>query len=233
MNEAASSTAFDFFYTAQHILIGLLFAIMLACVWPAFLHAEASDTAIIFYAEPRVHEEMWPALFEALHENLAAGTGEKIGGVALDRNPTFLRSRDIYPGIEYTSIIQVKLLGRCDVVPQADHPSANGPLGWAELVSGEVRPLVFIDCTRIAKVLGPVTLGLDKQARQQAMSQAIAHVLVHEWIHFATQSTSHEGYGIMQAHLSAAELITAPNLSQRAESKHPVASPEPEKISQP
>jgi hypothetical protein len=210
MNQAAGSTAFDFSYTVQHIAIGLLFAILLASVWPALLHAEASETAIVFYAEPQIHEELWPALFQALDENLAAGIGETPVGVALDRNPVLLRSRDIYPGIEYPIMIQVRLLGRCDVVPQADHPLAKGPLGWVEMVSGGIQPLIFIDCTRLAKVLGPATLGLDKQGRQQAISQAIAHVLIHEWIHIATQNPAHGTRGVTKEHLSVRELTTPP-----------------------
>jgi hypothetical protein len=104
----------------------------------------------------------------------------------------------------------VKLLGRCDVLPQADQRSSSGPLGWVYLVSGTIQPTVFIDCTRLAQLLRPKAAGLDKQGRQYAMDQAIAHVLIHEWSHIVSQSTAHSSRGITQAYLSVGELIAEP-----------------------
>jgi hypothetical protein len=42
------------------------------------------------------------------------------------------------------------------------------------------------------------------------MAHAIAHVLIHEWIHVATQSSSHSAHGITRASLSVRELIASP-----------------------
>ena len=103
----------------------------------------------------------------------------------------------------------VKLLGRCDVLPQSEHPS-RGPLGWVPLVSGTIQPFISIDCARIADVLRPAAAGLNKQDRQYMMDQAIAHVLIHEWNHIATQSTRHSSHGISQAYLSVNDLIEEP-----------------------
>jgi hypothetical protein len=113
----------------------------------------------------------------------------------------------------FSSIIVVKLLGRCDVLPQTDHPS-KGPLGWVPEISGTIQPIISIDCTRIAEVLRPAAAGLNKQARQYMMDQAIAHVLIHEWIHIATQSTRHSSRGLSQAYLSVNDLIEKPKSSQ-------------------
>jgi hypothetical protein len=113
----------------------------------------------------------------------------------------------------FSRIIEVKLLGRCDVLPQTEHAS-RGPLGWVPLVSGTIQPLISIDCTRIAEVLRPAAAGLSKQDRQYMMDQAIAHVLIHEWNHIATQSARHTSRGISQAYLSLNDLIEEPRSNQ-------------------
>jgi hypothetical protein len=59
-------------------------------------------------------------------------------------------------------------------------------------------------------VLRQATVGFNHQGRRQAMAQAIAHVLIHEWIHVATQSSSHSAHGIERASLSVRELIASP-----------------------
>jgi hypothetical protein len=189
----------------------VLLALLLAFAPTLTLNAQQPGTAIIFSAQPQVSDELWPTLFEALRTDVAAGGGELPNGFALDRNLTLLRARDVVPGIEFEYILQVKLLGRCDVVPQAYRPMKKGPLGWVTLDSGHILPFVSIDCTLLAQVLGPTALGLDKEGRRHVMSQAIAHILIHEWIHIATQNATHGAHGIMKASISVKELIADPS----------------------
>lgn len=172
--------------------------------------AENLGNALVFYSDEQVSPRLWTPLFSAVREDLARedyGSADKI----LDRNPSLLRSVDLHPGDEFTKVVEVKLLGRCDVVQQAYRPFKLGPLGWVLRVHGTIRPYVFVDCARLAQVLNPTTLGMSDEERTRAMTQAIAHVLVHEWIHITTQNAGHTEYGITQAQLSVSQLITEPS----------------------
>jgi hypothetical protein len=201
------------FRRALRPIAGIFFVFMLAFAHSVVLNAQQSGVAIVFLAQPQISKEFWPALFQSLREELEAGTGELPDGVALDRNPALLRRDDLVRGIQAVSVIEVKLLGRCDVLPQADRPwrrASADPLGWVQRVAGEIQPFIFIDCERLAQVLRQATLGLNREERRQAMAHAIAHVLIHEWIHVATQSCSHSAHGITRASLSVRELIASP-----------------------
>jgi len=190
---------------------GILFALLLAFAPTLTLNAQQSGTAIVFYAQARISEELWPDLLQSLRADLAGGSGELPNGFVLD-HPTFFRGNDdLAVGIDFSKVIEVKLLGRCDVLPQADRPSLSGPLGWVLQVSGEIQPFIFVNCTRIAQVLRPASAGLDEQRRRREMTQAIAHVVIHEWIHIATQNPAHGAQGITKQFLSVDELIAQPS----------------------
>jgi hypothetical protein len=174
------------------------------------LQAQQSDTTIVFYAESKVSDDLWPELFRVLRSDLADGAGESPNGFGLDRQAAFVRASDNLTGILFSKVIVVKLLGRCDLLPRAGRRSLSGPLGWVHQVSGTIQPFVFVDCTRLAELLRPIATSFDKQGRQHVMDQAIAHVLIHEWSHIETQSTGHSSHGITQACLSVNELIAEP-----------------------
>jgi hypothetical protein len=193
---------------AGRAILGILLT-LLASAHAHPMHAQESDTTIIFYAQPKVSENLWPLLFQVLRADLADGEGELPNRFVLDKQAAFVRGSDDLRGVVLSRIISVKLLGRCDVLPQTEHPS-RGPLGWVPLVSGTIQPFISIDCTRIAEVLRPAAAGLSKGDRQYMMDQAIAHVLIHEWNHIATQSTHHTSRGISQAYLSVNDLIEEP-----------------------
>jgi hypothetical protein len=180
---------------------------------PDTLYAQQPATAIVFYAQTQMSEDLWPELFRVVRADLAHGAGELANGVALDKDPILVRGTDDLEGLTFSHIISVKLLGRCDVFPQTDRPLLRGPLGWVPLVSGKIQPFVSIDCTRIAQVLRRTAARQNKEDRQYAMTQAIAHVLIHEWLHIVTQSTSHGAHGITQAYLSVNELTEGPKSS--------------------
>jgi hypothetical protein len=192
---------------ASRAIVGVL----LAFAPTLTLYAQQSDTAIVFYAQARMSEELWPDLLQSLRADLAAGSGELPNGFVLDHPTFFQGSDDLAVGIDFSKVIEVKLLGRCDVLPQADRPSLTGPLGWVLQVSGEIQPFIFVNCTRIAQVLRPTAAGLDEQRRRREMTQAIAHVVIHEWIHIATQNPSHGAQGITKQFLSVDELIAQPS----------------------
>ncbi len=167
-------------------------------------------TALIFYAQPQLRDDMWPLLFQILLADLAAGDGELRGDHVLDKDPVFLRGSDNLRGILFTSIVSVKLLGRCDALPPLNHAASASPLGWVLRVSGKVQPYIYIDCARIAQVIRPATAGMTKQQRQHAMAQAISRVLIHEWVHIVTQISTHSARGLTQSNLSINDLIAEP-----------------------
>lgn len=178
--------------------------------------AQTTESTIVFYADRQVSESLWTPLFAAIQEDLAS---EDFGAAnhLLAHSPRLLRSSELVTGEEFSNVIEVKLLGRCDIVQQAYRPLKPGPLGWVLRVQGAIQPYIYVDCTRIAQVLNPTTLGLSNDARTRAMSQAIAHVLVHEWIHIATQNVGHTPHGISEAQLTPSRLVTEPEPSHSTE----------------
>lgn len=209
---------------ANGTIPGVLLVFMLAYALPrgapaavlpsSSMNNQPSGTALIFYAQPQVSDALWPLLFQILRADLAAGAGDLPNGVVLDKQPTIVRGSDDLRGISFSSIVSIKLLGRCDVLPQADHPSLTGPLGWVMLVSGKIQPYIFIDCNRVAQVLRPAAARMNKSGRQYVMAQAISHVLIHEWSHIAAQSSAHSRRGLTQPYLSIDDLIAAAKDSQ-------------------
>src|ERR1700744_3134232 len=145
--------------------------LFLLSVWAIPLYAQQADTVVVFYAQPQVSEDMWPSLFRILRADLY-DAAQLPPGIALDQSSRFVRGSDAIQGVSFSRVVSVKLLGRCDVFPQVNHPSLKGPLGWVLLVSGEIQPFVSIDCARIAQVLRPTLPGLNKQERQEVMLQA-------------------------------------------------------------
>jgi hypothetical protein len=189
-------------------ILGILLTFLPASAHVLPSQAQEPGTTIVFYAQPKV-SDLWPVLFDVLRADLAGGEGELSNRFVLDKQVIFVRGTDDLRGVVFSRIISVKLLGRCDVLPQTEHPS-RGPLGWVPLVSGTIQPFISIDCTRIAEVLRPAAARLSKQDRQYMMDQAIAHVLIHEWDHIATQSARHTSRGVSQAYLSVNDLIEKP-----------------------
>jgi hypothetical protein len=167
--------------------------------------ARAAENTIVFYADKQVSDTLWQPLFSAIQDDL---TKENYG--LADRNPHLMRGSEVYPGEEFSSVIEVKLLGRCDVPQQAYRPLKPGPLGWVLRVHGQIQPYIYVDCTRMAQVLDPTTLGMSSEQRTRAMSQAISHVLVHEWLHIATQNAGHTAHGISGAQLTPSTLVAEP-----------------------
>ncbi|QNI31567.1 hypothetical protein H7849_21230 [Alloacidobacterium dinghuense] len=184
-------------------------ALLLSLLAVFSFKAQAAENTLVFYADKQVSDTLWQPLFSAIQNDLAK---EDYG--LSDRTPQLMRSNEVFPGEEFGRVIEVKLLGRCDVPQQAYRPLKPGPLGWVLRVHGEIQPYIYVDCTRMAQVLDPTTLGMSNEQRSRAMSQAISHVLVHEWIHITTQNSGHTEHGISEAQLTAATLVAEPRTTQ-------------------
>jgi hypothetical protein len=201
--------------------VGILFTLLLAYAPTPALHAQQPGTAMVFYAQTQLSEDLWGDLLQSLRADLTAGIGESANGFALQQDPAFFRgNNDLAVGIDFSQVIIVKLMGRCDIVPQFDRPFLAGPLGWVLDVSGKIQPYIYVDCARIAQVLRRRSAGLNKDERRHEMAQAIAHVVIHEWIHVATQSPSHGAHGISKQFLSPEELAAEPKDNKVASATH-------------
>jgi hypothetical protein len=160
------------------------------------------ETAVVFYADPGVEASVWPSLVDAFHNEVVREASDY--PLPTDAEP--IRGSSVVEGQQFGKIIQVHLIGRCDVAEQAERPLSRGPLGWVLDVSGEVQPFVYISCDRLAQFLNPTTLGMNDDQRREAMARAISRIAIHEWIHIDTQSGRHASHGIRQAELSDTEL---------------------------
>src|ERR1700723_2791676 len=75
------------------------FVLLLACAQAVMLHAQPvtfytqpvtvytqqPGTAIVFYAQTQVSEDLWPELFQVVRADLAGRAGELSNGLALDK----------------------------------------------------------------------------------------------------------------------------------------------------
>ena len=175
-------------------------------VLPPITTGQASSqikTAVVFYADPRVAETLWAPLFDAFRAQVAEERQE----YPLPEDFDLIRASTLEAGQEFPDLIEVRLVGRCDVAEQAYRPLSRGPLGWVVRASGEIQPFIYVDCGRLAQYLGPVELGMNEVQRRAAMATAISRVAIHEWIHIETQSGNHENRGLRQAELNSHDLI--------------------------
>jgi len=160
------------------------------------------ETAVVFYADSPVEAAVWPSLHDAFHSEVLREASE----YPLPSDVEAMRGSSVLEGQQFGRIIQVHLIGRCDVVQQAYQPVQRGPLGWVLDVSGEVQPFVYISCERLAQFLNPTTLGMNDDQRREAMTRAISRIAIHEWIHIDAQSARHTNHGLRQAELSGYDL---------------------------
>jgi hypothetical protein len=170
------------------------------------VRSPSQPAVVVFYAEPKVGDALWPPLFHALRAELARESRV----YPLPPNPQMLLARDASAGEPTSDLVEVRLLGRCDIPHQAWRPlSQDRPLGWVYQVDGSIQPFIFVDCTRLVQFLNPVTLGMNNPQRMQAMTLAMARVIVHEWIHIDLQTAAHANRGIRRPALSAQDLVGA------------------------
>jgi len=164
-------------------------------------------TTLVIFADQKMHDRDWPAVFDAVRRNVADGAAEtpSIAGPS-----EIIRGDVMEPGLRVDAAVVVFLHGDCNIEPLARRTAYGVPLGWVLRVDGRIEPFAHVDCTRIGQVLGPQALGLDHDRRNALMGGAIARVILHEWIHIATQSSSHSDRGISKAQFGVADLTTGP-----------------------
>jgi hypothetical protein len=161
-------------------------------------------TTVVVFADQPMEDGQWTALFAALRLSEMEAAAETR---AIDGELEMVRGDRVQPGMSVETAIVVYLHGDCILLPMARRTAYGVPLGWVRKVHGRIEPFAHVDCTRIGQLLGPQALGLDAEGRNKVMAGAIARVIAHEWIHIATQSSSHSERGIEKAEYNVADLM--------------------------
>jgi len=135
--------------------VGTLLMFLLACVSTLKANASTktrqSGRVIVFDAQLQVNDKLWPASFQSVRVNLAAGGNESPKGVGLDGSSALIIRKDPVPETAFQFILRVRFLGRYDVASAGYYPLPNGPLGWIRMVSRRTQPFMSINCTRLAQ----------------------------------------------------------------------------------
>jgi hypothetical protein len=197
--------------------------------------APAAQTLAIF-TDRHIPDDLWPALVDALHEELDSGSletrvllGEMTGhatgpatdqasGKDISRQVQIVRGDTIGPdGLIGERSITVYLHGDCKIIPRPrpvyPHnavPEVSGPLGWVLSNRGHIGPFANVECDHLAEMLAIQAFGLNREGRNRLMAVAIARVILHEWIHIATQNPHHSGRGLTKAYFGVGDLLVHP-----------------------
>ena len=168
-------------------------------------------TTVVIYVDHPLPEGEWPALQAAIHGGLANAAAE---APAIDTHADVIFGGAVAPEPRESAFISVYLHGNCYPKTQPLQYPGGEKLGWVKRRQGQIEPFIHVDCTRIGELLEPAIYWWKYDRRIDAMGEAIARVILHEWIHIATQSPSHNGRGIGKAHFGVDDLL--PNREQLA-----------------
>jgi hypothetical protein len=160
-------------------------------------------TTLVIFAEKRMADSEWAALFDALQKGAQSGREE---APALKGGMDLVRGDTIVHGLEVDRPISVYLHGDCTLLPMPRY-APLGALGWVRLVHGRIQPFIHVDCAQIVQELGPLVLGMNRKRRDAVMGEAMARVIVHEWIHVATQNAGHAKHGVAKSSFGIADLL--------------------------
>jgi hypothetical protein len=166
--------------------------------------APASPLTLVFFAQHRLPERAWAALFAAMRAELPEAEAEI---PALNANVELVRGDQLARGALVPQSVTVFLHGDCNLSPLPE-PSAGGVrLGWVVKDGAQIVPVIHVECTAIGQEISERTEWLTRDARTDAMSEALARVILHEWAHIATQSSAHGAKGITKAQFGVDDLM--------------------------
>ena len=192
--------------SARFMLVAVLLALWIA----GGVHVEAAVVlaqpriTVIVYPERPMPEGEWTALLQDLQQgftNLALET--RFTPVPVD----IIRGDTLQHPVAVDAAVAIYLHGECTLVAQPDQSVPQGALGWVLRDHGKIAPFIHVDCARIRTMLGPSALWMKDDRRPLAMAEAIARVVLHEWMHFARQSATHQSKGLSKSGFGVADLI--------------------------
>jgi hypothetical protein len=118
------------------------------------------------------------------------------------RYQVLVESEQMHLGV-VDDVVYVNVKGGC--VNKA--PWAGGALATTESVDGVLRPLMTVECDKLAAYVG----------YPPAVPKAMARVLAHELLHYLLQEPHHASEGLFKASLSRANLKQGVTLLRAAE----------------
>ena len=160
-------------------------------------------TTLVVYADHKLGIAEWTALTSEVERSRSEYAAEY---PRLGEGFDAVQGDEIEPGIRIQNSIAVYLHGECNLMPSTKHV-VQGALGWVPVVQGRIQPFIHVSCERIEEMLGPLALGMHQQRRDKVMAEAIARVILHEWIHFAAQTTGHVEHGITKSQFLVSDLL--------------------------
>lgn len=170
---------------------------------PIRAQSPSPRTTLIVIADHKLGVSEWSALTSEVKRSEAEVSAQV---PELGPEVDVVRAEDFAPGAKVASAISVYLHGECALMPSTKHV-VQGALGWVPVVQGRIQPFIHVSCERIVEMLGPMALGMHQQRRDTVMAEAIARVMMHEWIHFATQTTTHVERGITKSQFLVPDLL--------------------------
>lgn len=165
---------------------------------PARDVSRQAATAVLFEFARPVPEPFWNELKGELDQNAAPEWPE--------RSLVWMKRREFQRGMEYPEVVQVRLKGRCSGEAAVARESGEGPLGWAYVVDGEIQPVAYVNCDRIAQTLERELRGASLKERREKFARAVSRVVAHELTHIFQQSRKHNRSGLEKAYLTAGAL---------------------------
>lgn len=101
----------------------------------------------------------------------------------------------------------VKLSGRCEVLPTANHTQRDNRLGWTHISDGEVLPFAEVDCEAIRAFVLRNLFLLRVETREKVYGRAVGRVVAHELLHIFARTADHSSHGVDQATLTVSDLL--------------------------
>jgi hypothetical protein len=105
-----------------------------------------------------------------------------------------------------TSDVVVRIHGICRVPTPQRQKDSERPLGWVDIVDGQMLSIIHVDCTRIGEALERLVVNPHSIETREMYARAIARVIRHELRHVLLDSSDHEKRGENKAALRAEEL---------------------------
>jgi hypothetical protein len=124
----------------------------------------------------------------------------------LGRQIFWMRREQFRMGMEFPEVLLVSVQGNCMASEPSDRRTL-GPLGWVYVVSAQIQPFAFLNCTRIRQYLAPSMRQLTTEEQEDKIARAVARIIAHEVTHILTRNSRHACWGLQKPFLSRGELL--------------------------
>jgi hypothetical protein len=159
---------------------------------------EPPETVVLLDFSSSASEHFWKSLKTELERpEIAQFLGRQI---------FWMRREQFRMGMEFPEVLQVSVQGNCMASEPSDARTL-GPLGWVYVVSAQIQPFAFLNCTRIRQYLAPSMRQLTTEEQEDMIARAVARIIAHEVTHILTRNSRHARWGLQKPFLSRGELL--------------------------